>query len=134
MSSDQIPTIGEYRGVELHDHQNEERLAVVRRAIDDVLAMTDDWRDLLEVAKNPRWPPEARLLAEAMIEATQAIAADRREARPGINLAYARACVAGVGCQTWRDPIQYASLLDRGHYGADPSKTPVRRETPLPGK
>jgi hypothetical protein len=132
--NDQIPIIGEYRGVGLHNHQTAERIAVVKRAIDDVFAMSDDWHDLLEVVKNPRWPPEARLLAGAMLKATQAIAADKREVRPGIDLAFVRACLAGVGSQTWRDPACYASLLDYSSYGADRSKEPVRRETPLPGK
>ncbi|NUU44552.1 hypothetical protein [Tardiphaga robiniae] len=132
--SDAIATIGEHRGVALHDHQSPERLVVVRRAIDDVFAMTDDPKDLLSVASNPRWPPESRLLAAAMLEAKQGIAADKREIRPDIDMRFVRACVAGVGSRTWRDPVRYASLLDYSSYGADRSKEPVRRETPLPGK
>lgn len=125
---DQIPTVGTYRGVGLHDQQSAERLEVVKRAIDDVFAAAADSSQLLPIAGNPGWPPESRLFAAAMLEALMAIAADERRVRPDIDLEYVRAIVAGLGSQTWRDPEVFASLLDRWSPGLE---APAKREEPL---
>lgn len=129
MSESLIPTVGTYRGVGLHDQQSEARLAVVRAAIDMVFS-TADPKELLKIIADPHWPPESRLLAAALLEAMLQIAADERKIRPQIDLAYVRACVAGLNSTHWRDPQHYASLLDHahmppGHRGA------VKREAPL---
>jgi hypothetical protein len=130
MSNDAIPIIAEHRGVGLHNHQTAERLTIVRRAIDDVFEMTDDRNDLLKVARDPMWPPESRLLAAAMLEAKKAMAADKRETRPDIDLDYVRACVAGLNSVTWRDRIRYCSMLDVC-YRQPGREFSVLRETPL---
>jgi hypothetical protein len=125
--NDIIPTVGEHRGVGLHDCQTPERLEIVRRAIDDVFDVAD-FRKLLAIAGGPRWPPEARLFAAAKLQAIHQIAADKREVRPLIDLELVRALVAGVNSIKWRDPVLFASLLDHSHMDQEPA---VRRETPL---
>jgi hypothetical protein len=125
-----IPVIGTYRGVNLHDCQSEVRLIVVRKAIDDVYGI-DDFRKLIGVAGDPCWPPEARLFAAAKVEAVHAIAADRREVRPNIDLDYLRACVAGINSVTWRDPDYFCSLLDYSRWGAPGALRPAKRDVPL---
>jgi hypothetical protein len=125
---DRIPTVGVYRGVNLHDQQSEERLAVVRTAIDRVFDQTDPL-ELAEIAFNPAWPPEARLFAAAKLEALMEIAADERAVRPKIDLARVRAGVAGVDSKTWRNPTHYGSLLDHGRFGSE--EVAVKRETPI---
>ncbi|WOH78255.1 hypothetical protein RX327_20010 [Bradyrhizobium sp. BEA-2-5] len=129
-SEDAIPTVGTYRHVGLHDQQSEARLAVVRAAIDAVFATSSDPKRLLKICADPTWPPESRLLAAALLEAMLQIAADERKVRPDIDLAYVRACVAGVNSVRWRDPRHYASLLDRAHTGPG-QEGPVLREVPL---
>ncbi len=126
---DKIPTIGTYRGVGLHDQQSPERLDVVRAAIDQVFDVVDI-RELLKIAASPRWPPEARLLAAAMLEAMMQIAADERKVRPNIDLVRVRAAVAGVDSMRWRDRLHFASMLDHGPAPGEDS--PVPREAPLP--
>lgn len=125
MDADQIPTVETYRGVGLHDQQSPARLETVRQAIDGVFAMADS-HQLLAVAKEPVWPPEARLLAAAKLEAMMQIAADERKVRPAIDLDYVRAIVAGVDSATWRHPRLYCSLLDHGR-----TEAAAKREIPL---
>lgn len=126
--SDDIPIAETYRGVGLHDQQSPQRLDVVRAAIDQVFEITDT-RELLRIAASPRYPPEARLLAAALLEAMMQIAADERKVRPDIDLDKVHAAVAGVNSIKWRDPRHYGSLLDvpssPGEHG------PVVREKPL---
>jgi hypothetical protein len=125
---DMIPTVGIHRGVGLHDHQSEARLSEVRRAIDAVFNVEES-RELLRIAADPRWPPEARLLAAAKLEAMFEIATDERKVRPNFDLSLVRASVAGLTSLQWRDPKCYASLLD---YGRAPGEEgPVKREQPL---
>ncbi|MET4041755.1 hypothetical protein ABIC03_003446 [Bradyrhizobium sp. RT6a] len=112
MSGDTIPKDGNHRGVELDDCQDEVRLVVVRGDIDRVFTEVDP-KGLLKIINNPSWAPEARRFAAAKLEAVFAIAIDRREQRPQINLEYVRACVAGLDSVQWRDPHHYCSLLDR---------------------
>jgi hypothetical protein len=125
--ADLIPVTEYYRGVGLHDQQPPERLDIVRRAIDRVFDQHDLDR-LLAIAGDPVWPPEARLFAEAKLEAVYQIAVDERKERPLIDLARANAAVAGLNSQKWRDPSHYASLLDPG---PAPGKAWVKREQTL---
>jgi len=120
---DSIPTIGEYKGVPLHDCQSEARLAVVRAQIDAVLAV-DDTKLLLEIAGDAAMAPEARLLAAAKLRAVHAIAADDRRVRPNVDLALVEATVATVGSRNWRSATHYGSLLD-------PPDQAVPRDVPL---
>lgn len=125
---DTIPTIGTYRGVDLHDQQSPARLDVVRRAIDHTFSVVDIG-ELSRLAGDARWSPEARLLAAAKLEAMLAIAADERKVRPIIDLEKVRASVAGLNSVKWRDPRHFASLLD---VTAPGEEGPVKREEPLP--
>ncbi|CAN7313469.1 hypothetical protein LJR220_001664 [Bradyrhizobium sp. LjRoot220] len=127
---DSVPIVGIHRGVGLHDCQSEERLVVVRKAIDEVFDIADI-RKLLDVAGDPCWPPESRIFAGAKLQAIHSIATDRRETRPGIDLEYVRALLAGVNSKQWRDPNHYCSLLDYGRWGAPGTKKPAKRDVPL---
>lgn len=111
VDNDSIPIVGHYRGVGLHDQQSEERLNVVRRAIDDVYDLQDH-QSLSDIAGDPFWPPEARLFAAAKLQATHELAAQDRERRPPIDLVLVAALVAGLDSQRWRDPQHYTCLLD----------------------
>ena len=122
MDSDEIPTIGTYRGIPLEDQQSDVRLELVRREIDLVLGMTDAC-ELADWAGNPWHSPESRQLACAMAETAWTIAAETRALRPaGISLDLLYASTAGLGSKTWRDPDRHCSLLDHGG---------VLRERPL---
>ncbi|BCG94366.1 hypothetical protein [Mesorhizobium sp. 131-2-1] len=127
-SGDRIPTIGEHRGVGLHDHQSPERLALVRREIDSVLDLADATL-LVEICGDVTWSPEARLTSAAKLQAMHQLSAEDRKSRPSFDLAFVRACVAGLDSVYWRDPCHYASLLDHGPAPGEPG--PVPRETPL---
>jgi hypothetical protein len=122
MDSDEIPTIGSYRGVPLEDRQSDARLALVRAEIDLVLGMTDAG-ELADFAGNPWHAPEPRQLAALMAESAWTVAAETRALRPAINLERLHASTAGLGSRRWRDPWRYASLLD---------PEGVLREEPLP--
>ena len=125
---DRIPTIGEHRGVPLHDGQDEARLAVVRRELDAVLDLKDITL-LTEICGDATWSPEARLTSAAKLKATHQIAAEERAARPNIDLAFIAACVAGLDSKQWRSSTHFCSLLDPGPAPGEPG--PARRETPL---
>jgi hypothetical protein len=128
---DAIPIVGTHRGVGLHDNQSEERLVVVRAAIDRVYEI-EDFRALIGVAGDPSWPPESRLFAGAKLQAIHAIATDRREVRPAFDLSFVKAILAGVNSQYWRDRHQFCSMLDYSKYGAPGTKQPAKRNEPLP--
>ena len=123
-----IPIIGYHRGVGLHDMQDKPRLEVVRRDIDDALAL-NDVRDLFELSKDCSRAPEARLAAAERIKAIWALYEEQRRARPaaGLTIEDVEAAVAGLDRAAWRDPWHYGVL-------ADPclGSRPVKRETPLP--
>lgn len=126
MSTDDIPTIGQYRGVGLFDHQSPVRLAVVKAEIDAVMA-TDDPGTLVAFASCPDNAPESRILAGAKCEAIYLSAADDRKARPNIDVELVRASVAGLKSKTWRDPDYHGSLIDSS------GSRSQRREHPLTG-
>ena len=120
MDNDAIPTIGNHRGISLEDRQSGARLGLVRAEIDRVLGMSDPG-ELADYAGSPWHAPEARQLAAAMAETAWTVAAETRALRPsGISLEQLRACVAGFGSRTWRDPTRYCSLLD--HDGIERDK------------
>ncbi|WP_338688338.1 hypothetical protein V5279_24490 [Bradyrhizobium sp. 26S5] len=126
--NDEIPIVETYRGVGLHDQQSEERLAVVRRALDRVFDQ-HDFERLFEIARDVTWPPEARLFAAAKLEAAFEIAVDERRERPPIDLLRVGAAVPGLSSQRWRDPWSYCSLLDPGPRPGQPGA--VKRERDL---
>lgn len=125
---DAIPIIETYRGVGLHDCQTEDRLRLVRGEIDKVLAL-DEVDQLVDLCGNVRWSPESRLLAAAKLQATHQLAAEDRKTRPAFDLSFVVACVAGLDSVYWRDPSNFASLLDHGP--APGEQGPVPRATPL---
>lgn len=118
-----IPTVGTYRGVPLHAFQSQERIEVVKEAIDAVFDIGDAVA-LARHAADPAHPPEARLFAAARCEATWQLAAESRAVRPVVNLAHVRASVAGLGTLKWTSPTHYGSDLD-------PTGRLVRREQPI---
>jgi hypothetical protein len=111
MDSDEIPTIGTYRGVPLEDQQSDARLALVRGEIDCVLGMTDA-RELADWAANSWHSPESRQLAVAMAESLWTMASENRNNRPAIDLDLLRASTAGLGSRRWRSPTHFCSDLD----------------------
>ena len=107
---DAIPVVETYRGVGIEDQQPPERIELVKREIDRVHRMSGT-DELAEYAGDAGHPPEARMLAGARAEAWWEIAGEERRHRP-ISLELLRAATAGLGCQRWRDPDRFASLLD----------------------
>lgn len=120
---DRIPSVRRHRGVPIHDGQPASRVAsVVRPAIDYVHNLADV-AALAAYCRDCSYPPEARLLAGAKLEAAWQLSSEDRSTRPVIDLDKIRAATAEVGSARWRDPDAYRSLLDNGH--------PVRRVPPL---
>ena len=111
--SDLIPIVETYRGVDLHNEQSPKRLAVVRDGIDRVFA-EHAFPRLFEIAGDPAWPPEARLLAAAKLQAAHELAVQDREKRPAIDLERVQASIAGLDSVSWRSNQFYGSLLDPG--------------------
>ncbi|MFN4089350.1 MAG: hypothetical protein ACK4QW_09970 [Alphaproteobacteria bacterium] len=110
--TDTIPTAETYRGVGIHDCQPPDRIrGAVHPAIDAVLAIADP-DALLDYAGRIDFPPEARLTAVRIISAMFDAATADRLTRPKIDLALARATVAGLDSRRWRSPYAYGSLLD----------------------
>jgi hypothetical protein len=128
MNTDEIPSNGEYRGVRLHVFQDESRLDVVRRDIDDCFAL-DDAAALFTFAGDICRAPEARLLAAARVEALFAVAAERRISRPDVDLDKLGALVAGLSSLLWISSEFYGTVLTPGP--APGERRPLRRPTPL---
>jgi hypothetical protein len=123
-----MPTIGTYRGVPLHDFQPRARIEkVVKPAIDEVFGIADPEK-LFTYAANNQNPPEARLFAAARCEACHQLAAESRVARPAIDLQLLRAHVAGLGSRQWVDPKHYTSVLDPYGFRAPLRETPLDKE------
>src|SRR5262249_31763598 len=99
---------------------------VVKREI-DMVHSSADVAALFDIARDPRYSPEARLFAGAKIEASWELAAADRRGRPaGIDLDLVRAATAGLNSAGWRHPFRYCSLLE---CGADDRA--VERENPI---
>ncbi|MER9005911.1 hypothetical protein NKI15_19970 [Mesorhizobium sp. M0862] len=129
--SDKIPTVGEYRGIGLHNHQDAERLALVRREIDTVFDL-DDIALLVEVCASPEWSPESRLLAAAKLKARHQLAAEDRLTRPAFDMDYVIACTGSLDSQYWRSPTHFGSLIEPGRgpheQGLVPRAVPLDEE------
>lgn len=126
----QIPTIGTYRGVELHDHQDEDRLAIVRAEIDAVFELQERTNGLVAWAEDRGRSPESRLLAEALVRAQCEAAAENRRTMPGVDLAHLRAVTAGLDGLEWRDPVHFDTLIASGP-APGVSNAAVRRPQPI---
>ena len=120
-----MPIASTYTGVGIHAHQPAKRVALVRREIDKIGNIAD-LMQLSEIAGDPAWSPEARLLAGAKCCAGLQRATERREARPDIDPERVAACTAGLATLKWADPFRYCSLFDVHHERAAP------RDEPLP--
>lgn len=127
-TDDDIPTIGEHRGVPIHDQQSPARIKVVKAAIDAVYRMAD-MTVLFAYAKDMSNPPEARLFAADKCRAVWEQATDDRRVRPKVPLKLINAVVAGLDSQAYRDYGFYCSILE-AHPQGQPGG-PVRRETPI---
>lgn len=133
--NDQIPTDGAYRGVPLHADQSEQRLAVVRRDIDDVHAL-QELDELVSFADDVGRAPEARLYARAKALAILDEAVDRRAPRSRktvLSRERIRASASGCNSLHWQSRINYGSNLDVRQAPGKPDRR-VRREVPLPEK
>lgn len=108
---DAIPVVEVYRGVGIEDQQPPERIELVKSEIDRVHRM-GGIVELADYAGDANLPPEARMLAGARAEALWELAGEERRQRP-VSLEQLRCATAGLGCQRWRDPDCYASLLDQ---------------------
>jgi hypothetical protein len=116
-----------YRGVKLHSGQSGIRLAVVRREIDEVVAISD-LDSLVSWAKSVRHSPESRLLAgQKAISILENVGATRPKRRPqGLSPSTMRAITAGLDEESgWLNPFFQCSEFDNEADGA------VRRETPM---
>jgi hypothetical protein len=111
--NDRVPICETYRGVGLHIFQSPERLAKVRRSIDDVNAI-DDIQALYDYAANYPNPPEARLLASWRCEALWEDAVRKRLPHPNLDVLKLRAFVAGLSSFKWISPTHYGSDLQSG--------------------
>lgn len=129
--SARIPTVGEYRGVGLHDNQDEERLAIVRSHIDQVFLIRGDIKQLLEFIEWRPNAPEARLLAAAFLHAYVEQAKDARRATPAIDLELVDGWTAMLNSARCRDPRLYDSIFMPRWAPGSPNR-PMERKVPLP--
>ncbi len=107
----ELRTIGVYRGVGIHDFQDQARIdGVVRPEIDAVYEI-DDPDELIAWAGDVTRSPEARLWAgdRYFAAAESRAAAHDSRLRRGAHLA---ALLAGVNSLTWADSTRFCSLLD----------------------
>jgi hypothetical protein len=100
-----------YRGVQIQNFQTRERIEQrVKPEIDRVMAITGI-AELFRYCADVSCPPEARLLAGAMLEAIFNNAVDDRRERPDIDLKLVGAYLAGLHeGDSWRSPWSYGSL------------------------
>jgi len=126
-----IPVIEIYRGVGLHDQQDEARLALVRSDVDAAFALAGNVTGLVTLARDRSRAPEARLLAAALTLAEHELAVDERRVRPNVSREQLAAITAGLG--TTRSPLFYDSIYSPLSLARQPgdSGLPVRRAQPL---
>lgn len=106
-----MPTVGRYRGIELHEFQSRDRIEkVVCPEIDLVLA-TDDPKRLAAIAADVSKSPEARLAAGRRIACMASDAAGKHRSVPGVDVALVRAHTAGLDILHWADEDRYATIL-----------------------
>ena len=129
--TDTIPTIENYRGVDLHDQQDESRLVLVRAHVDQVFNLADDLKALLAWIEDRRTAPESRQLAGALIRAQFEAATDNRRVRPSVDLDRVEALTASLGSAKWRSPTHYCSGILPRTSPANDRRNPVRRPKPL---
>jgi hypothetical protein len=105
--SDRIPTIGAYRGVPLHDFQDDDRINdVVKPGIDAVHALNDA-ESLYDYACNFRHSAEARLFAAAKVKAIFETRAGSHEHRGNVDMDMLRARTSSLDSLIWTDTCRY---------------------------
>lgn len=125
-----IPIIGEYRGVGLHDQQDEARLVEVRRDIDAVYAILSDVSALVDWIKLRCHSPESRLFAKAAVMAHIEAAQEKRRTLPGVDLEWLNAMTGGLDTLRGRCPIYFDGIYQPRWGPAEPNR-PVKRPKPL---
>ena len=131
-SSDRIPIVETHRGTGVHAFQGPERIEVVKRAIDHVLALRD-LKELAEYAYDIAKPPEARLLATQVLEGVFALAAESRQKQPtgDVDMEKVRLATSALDSLHWIDPNFYGTILATPPGPGEVSRQ-VRRDEPLP--
>jgi len=129
--TEQIPIVETYRGVGLHDQQEDERLAVVRADIDTVFDLAGRIDALVDWLANRSKSPESRLLAKALILAEVEVATEARRTRPDVDLPWLFAVTAGLESVRWRSRTHYDTILMPRPAPGNDQRNPVRRPVPL---
>ena len=118
-----------YRSVGLHPGQSPERLAQVRREIDQVFEL-EEVGALMSWIEDVSKSPEARVLAGAMVEAIFQLAVDERRERPAIDVERVQAITAPLSSTIWIDPNFHCAIFESDGWDG---RMPVRRERPIKG-
>jgi hypothetical protein len=132
---DRIPVVAFHRGVGLHDHQDEDRLRIVRAEI-DMVAEENDLQTLAAWSLRIDHAPESRLFAAEKVMVALSQAGNARRP-PDVTPEKVRAHVAGLSSQTWRDPHYFCSALDGWQWKNHPLSiragriAPAKRRVPL---
>ena len=122
--TDELPIATTYKGVAIFAGQSAPRVALVRKEVDRV-SRIGNLEQLLAIAGDCAWAPEARIYAGARCIAGLQRATERRESRPDIDKEDVEAATAGLSAVGWAHPSRHCSLLDAHHERA------VEREQPL---
>jgi hypothetical protein len=122
-AGDQIPLIGFYRQIGLHNLQSPARIRRVKADIDRVYALREDVDALYRFAGNIVKAPEARLFAKWKLIALWNEATERRRERPNFDRERLEVMVCGLDSRVWRHPFCFGTLLDH--------RDGVRRERSL---
>jgi hypothetical protein len=86
IDNERIPAVAVYRGIEVHDCQSVERIERVIKPEIDLVYDTAYIERLAEIAADPGFSPESRLLSAAKCQAAWEVAATERRQRPSIRL------------------------------------------------
>jgi hypothetical protein len=123
--NDDMPIAVTHKGVGIHAGQPAKRVALVKREIVRVERISD-LVELLEIACDVGWSPEARLFAAGKFSAGWQRSTELRQARPGIDPELVVSATAGLATVRWAHPARYCTLLDAHCERAAP------RDEPLP--
>lgn len=128
--SEPIPIVERYRGIGLHDHQDPERLAVVRAEIDRVYEIAADERQLWAWVEWRPNSPESRLFAKALLLARVEAAKEKRRTLPDIDVGRLNTLTGGLDTVSGRSKTFFdAKFAPRAGPGS--ANRPVRRARPL---
>jgi|SRR5215471_1199316 len=129
---DRIPSVGRYRGIDIHADQPAERIErIVKPEIDYVLDNLHDLEELFVFARLVTNSPEARLLAAAKIEAAWTLRAEDRRSLPQTSFDrddLQAAAGPWLNSKKGRSPTHYAShweVLLADDHGPQPVRRPL---------